>query len=662
MWCEVWLPSEQRFAHCDPCERALDTPLMYELGWNKKLTHLLSFSRYGVVDALPRYSRKQNTVLVRRSAEVVNESFVAEIIAVKDKELEVGFAMRRVSLPVPTGVVNMHTTGGGLPWDVPIEGRVDASSQRGSSTATPLRMVVQGKAAVDSLCGEDVTWETLQHRKRLQQRELHALRLNTDITSATFTRQGRISGDLDWKLSRGEAGEATAVLATGDGAGAVCDPNAALCATGDAVVASKGAQILSIPPPAWMKALPSGVELVLTPHPSISSSAASGITDIIIATHRHQLLVNAVSQEQQKGLTTPAAADCYGWGGGLLPRVACVGETWVQLGSTGKSFSIGTDASATSTARIHSLPLNALGGAAQQGVGEVMLTKNGVTDPQPVPQYVAFRTVTATSNLGVKGANEENAQPQLLPLEGYTCSVPARILFPPEGDKSISGLTLLAKTQCLKDKSYLGFTVVADGKNNSSESSHAVLFGAAGYPLEALAGAVTYVKVISTTQQEQKKQEWKQQLLGSLSINNISDEGKGPALPQCSDRDGGCGGAEVVHAPSDADRAPAAVGATPAWDATTLCARRSYYHLGGAFHNDTVPFDSSAFLQAFNVVTNKTHCKSSCSGPDAFAEGPAVIRLSKIVVFAGACCFRHVTFFVPQSIKNIVPLLVRVFR
>jgi len=101
VWVEVWLPSVQRFVHCDPCERALDTPLMYEQGWNKKLTHVLSFSRYGVSDSIARYSRKQNTVLTRRCAEVLLESCVAEIIAVKDKELEVAYAMRRASLPPP---------------------------------------------------------------------------------------------------------------------------------------------------------------------------------------------------------------------------------------------------------------------------------------------------------------------------------------------------------------------------------------------------------------------------------------------------------------------------------------------------------------------------------------------------------------------------------
>ena len=48
VWAEVWLPSQRRFVHLDPCEQAFDSPLLYEAGWGKKLTHLMSFSRYGV--------------------------------------------------------------------------------------------------------------------------------------------------------------------------------------------------------------------------------------------------------------------------------------------------------------------------------------------------------------------------------------------------------------------------------------------------------------------------------------------------------------------------------------------------------------------------------------------------------------------------------------
>jgi Rad4 transglutaminase-like domain len=69
VWAEVWVPALSRYVHLDPCERAFDKPLMYESGWNKNLTHVISFSRYGAVNATSRYTRKLAQVILRRSAD-----------------------------------------------------------------------------------------------------------------------------------------------------------------------------------------------------------------------------------------------------------------------------------------------------------------------------------------------------------------------------------------------------------------------------------------------------------------------------------------------------------------------------------------------------------------------------------------------------------------
>ena len=69
VWSEIWIPTLGRYVHVDPCERALDTPLMYESGWNKNLTHVISFSQYGAVEATPRYTRKLAEVILRRSGD-----------------------------------------------------------------------------------------------------------------------------------------------------------------------------------------------------------------------------------------------------------------------------------------------------------------------------------------------------------------------------------------------------------------------------------------------------------------------------------------------------------------------------------------------------------------------------------------------------------------
>lgn len=40
--------SEQRWLHVDPCEAAVDSPLVYEAGWGKKLTYVVAV-RDGIV-------------------------------------------------------------------------------------------------------------------------------------------------------------------------------------------------------------------------------------------------------------------------------------------------------------------------------------------------------------------------------------------------------------------------------------------------------------------------------------------------------------------------------------------------------------------------------------------------------------------------------------
>eukprot|EP01031_Cornospumella_fuschlensis_P032326 gene32326-39095_t len=50
VWVEVYLPELGRYVHLDPCERAFDTPLLYEGGWGKKLSYVVGVSRFGMKD------------------------------------------------------------------------------------------------------------------------------------------------------------------------------------------------------------------------------------------------------------------------------------------------------------------------------------------------------------------------------------------------------------------------------------------------------------------------------------------------------------------------------------------------------------------------------------------------------------------------------------
>ncbi|XP_073319657.1 peptide-N(4)-(N-acetyl-beta-glucosaminyl)asparagine amidase [Pagrus major] len=67
VWTEIYSVSQRRWLHCDSCENVCDKPLLYEVGWGKKLAYVLAFSKDQVVDVTWRYSCKHPEVLTRRT-------------------------------------------------------------------------------------------------------------------------------------------------------------------------------------------------------------------------------------------------------------------------------------------------------------------------------------------------------------------------------------------------------------------------------------------------------------------------------------------------------------------------------------------------------------------------------------------------------------------
>lgn len=84
VWTECFSDHLGRWMHLDPCEGAFDQPLLYEEGWNKKLTYVIALAKDGVYDVTKRYTRKWHEILRRRL--ITSEANVQGVISSLTKE------------------------------------------------------------------------------------------------------------------------------------------------------------------------------------------------------------------------------------------------------------------------------------------------------------------------------------------------------------------------------------------------------------------------------------------------------------------------------------------------------------------------------------------------------------------------------------------------
>lgn len=67
VWTEVYSDSRKRWLHCDPCENVCDNPLMYEIGWNKRLSYVIAYGLEELQDVTWRYTSNHKETAIRRT-------------------------------------------------------------------------------------------------------------------------------------------------------------------------------------------------------------------------------------------------------------------------------------------------------------------------------------------------------------------------------------------------------------------------------------------------------------------------------------------------------------------------------------------------------------------------------------------------------------------
>ncbi|KAJ8304846.1 hypothetical protein KUTeg_018429 [Tegillarca granosa] len=78
VWTEYYSESQKRWIHCDTGENGFDKPLLYEVGWGKKLTYIIAFAKDDIQDVSWRYTAKPKEMLARRTE--CRESWLVHVI------------------------------------------------------------------------------------------------------------------------------------------------------------------------------------------------------------------------------------------------------------------------------------------------------------------------------------------------------------------------------------------------------------------------------------------------------------------------------------------------------------------------------------------------------------------------------------------------------
>lgn len=95
VWCEVFDYDSNSWLHVDPCEGALNAPLMYSHGWGKKLSYVIALSKDDLQDVTWRYTFDHKEVLRRRNAVSESELVNAVLSLRAHRHAQLSAARRR---------------------------------------------------------------------------------------------------------------------------------------------------------------------------------------------------------------------------------------------------------------------------------------------------------------------------------------------------------------------------------------------------------------------------------------------------------------------------------------------------------------------------------------------------------------------------------------
>ncbi|TRY66944.1 hypothetical protein TCAL_03733 [Tigriopus californicus] len=96
VWVEVFSQAENRWLHVDPCENVCDQPLIYEIGWGKKLSYVIAASKDEIQDVSYRYSCDHEALKSRRME--VRENWLTQTLLKLTKDCQKDLDPERVKL------------------------------------------------------------------------------------------------------------------------------------------------------------------------------------------------------------------------------------------------------------------------------------------------------------------------------------------------------------------------------------------------------------------------------------------------------------------------------------------------------------------------------------------------------------------------------------